>query len=365
MEVREIHAEQLNNRSHSLGNEINKCGKEAIAAAKEVLDPSMDAVNETTSGCSTKTAATGEIDSLMKNVAFDDGSKLAKTKSVDSSASLVVATQDTVRLESPLKECVAEDIDSAVMTLQRCNKAENLYSSEEVDKHHGKESCSVNVPCDLSYVQEREDKPQDSETENSAVTSPSVKSAILSSDIITLLEEEIHSINATTVASVDTELGSLGLSTDHKLLPGKKKKTAELTSEQTEIGNKKNVVTLMSEEDLSGEFCDKTVTDLCQINRHSGVEEENHMNSQSYSLLKMAGMTADHTEMSREDYVGTVISEVPGPNVGESDNAPKDLCHLKHQCVDQMVPANHEPTTILSVSILFSSSPVYLSLQHF
>lgn len=371
MELREIHAEQLNDKSHSLGNDISKCDKEAIVATKELLDTSMDAAIETTS--STTTAVPGETDSLMKNFA-SDGSTLAKTKSVDSNTSRDEATIDTARSEGPLKECVAGDIDSAHAILQRCNKAEKLYSSEEVDKDHGKESFSVNIPCDLNYVYEREDKPQNSETENMSVTSPSVKSAVLRSNIITVLKEEIHSISATTVTSVNTELKSSGLSTDHKL-PEKKNyeetrnnsllKTVERTSQQTEIGNEKNVimeVTLMSQQFLGGsDICDKTVNDTCQLNRHSGLDEENHLTSPSNGLLKTAHMTAEHAEMSSENNVGmlTCISEVPGPNLGESDNALKDFVHLtEHQRVDQMVPANYEPTTVLSVSILFSILPV-------
>ena len=335
----------------------------------------MDAAIETTS--STTTAVTEEMDSLMKNFAFD-GSTLAKTKSVDSSTTSDQETLDTARSEGPLRECVAGDVDSAHVTLQRCNKAVKLYSSEEVDKESVKNSLCVNVPCDMNYVQEREDKPQNSETENFSITSPSVKSAVLPGNIITALKEEIHSTSTITVASVDTELRSPGLSTDHKLQEKNYKetgsnsllKTVELTSHQTEIGNKKNgimEVTLMSQQFLGGsDICDKTVNDTCQLNRHSGLDEENHLTSPSNGLLKTADVTAEHTEMSSEESAGMLISELPCPNIGESDNAPKDLFHpTEHQHVDQMVPTNYEPTTVLSVSILFSILPVYLSLQYY
>lgn len=255
----------------------------------------IESTSPTKTALQTTTSGEVVIESMAKYIPSNGSALATTTTTVNRDVSSSETALETAKSEDPLRECDTESIDHADETLQSCKKVEKLSTLHEVDNGRRKESDSDSISCNLNYVQEKEKmETRHTETENAAITNPHVKLVVLLSNTTTA---ETVGFSTTAVHSMDTELRS------SELHP------ADYTH-----------------------------------------EKENLLNSRSNGLSK----TAEHTEMSSETNVDMLASEeVPGSEIcGDDVNY---LCPLnKCQGLDQMVPAYYDPTTVLSVSTLFS-----------
>jgi len=289
-----IHSETNHGLYPLEDDDVNKYGKEVTT--KEGLETSMDTVIKTTSPTKTALGMTTSGEPVIES--------LTKSNYVANNGSDLAPTYP-----------VNSYVSSSEITFENA-KPEDLF--RECDKgavYHADETLQsrkkVEEPCpsSLCEVDNERSKERDSasvpcynhvtdESQNPEREDfPQMKSAVLPSTTITADKEVPHPINTTTLPLMDKELRS-------------------------------------PEGHPAESMQDK------KSNLKRGVSD----------LLKTAEVIVEHTEMTVEANVDMLVSEAPGSGICEDTN----LC----QGLDQMVPANYQPTPASSVSTFLCFLPL-------